>query len=94
MERLSSPEIDPRVAALAGGWHREGETIVCDIGCTDFVSAVALVDQIAVVAEEQGHHPDLLIHAYNQLRVTISTHSAGGLTELDFQLAARIERLR
>ena len=52
-----------------------------------------LVDRIAVAAESANHHPDLLIHAYKRLRITLSTHSAGGLTESDIALAEAINAL-
>jgi 4a-hydroxytetrahydrobiopterin dehydratase len=48
---------------------------------------------VAEVAEEQGHHPDILIHGWNKVRLTLSTHSQGGLTDADFQLARRLDPL-
>jgi 4a-hydroxytetrahydrobiopterin dehydratase len=59
----------------------------------DFVSAVALIGKIAEAAEAMDHHPDLRLSAYRRLELELSTHSAGGLTEKDFTLAAIIERL-
>jgi|SRR5271165_2921562 len=59
----------------------------------DFAAAIAFVDSVAAVAEEANHHPDILVHGWNKVRLTLSTHSAGGLTDADFDLAARIDEL-
>ena len=58
----------------------------------DFRAAVAFVNALADAAEEANHHPDILVR-YNTVDLTLSTHSAGGLTEKDFALAARINEL-
>jgi 4a-hydroxytetrahydrobiopterin dehydratase len=58
----------------------------------DFAGAIAFVNRVATVAEEQGHHPDILVHGWNKVRLTLSTHSAGGaVTENDHALADAIE---
>ena len=59
----------------------------------DFKAAVAFVNSIASVAEAEGHHPDLHLTGYRKLRVDLATHAVGGLTENDFILAAKIDRL-
>lgn len=56
----------------------------------DFVQAVAFVNRIAPIAEDEGHHPDLFV-AWGRVRVQLWTHAAGGLTENDFVLAAKID---
>jgi 4a-hydroxytetrahydrobiopterin dehydratase len=58
----------------------------------DFKSGLALVNKIGALAEEQGHHPDLLL-AWGKVEITLWTHAADGLTESDFILAAKIDRL-
>jgi len=58
----------------------------------DFKSALALVNHVGEVAEQQGHHPDILL-AWGKVEITLWTHSAGGLTESDFILAAKIDQL-
>jgi 4a-hydroxytetrahydrobiopterin dehydratase len=58
----------------------------------DFKSALAFVNRVAAVAEEQGHHPDILL-GWGKVEVTIWTHKVDGLTESDFILAAKIDRL-
>jgi 4a-hydroxytetrahydrobiopterin dehydratase len=59
----------------------------------NFLDASAFIQQIAGVAESQDHHPDLLLHSYKNVKVMISTHSAAGITQNDFDLARAIEKL-
>jgi 4a-hydroxytetrahydrobiopterin dehydratase len=59
----------------------------------DFTSAINLVDRVAVLAEEEQHHPDIRVHGYRNLEIGFSTHSIGGLTDNDFIMAAKINRL-
>jgi len=93
MEPLSESEITARLPSLGPSWRREGDTLVADLECADFVAAIALVNRIADQAERADHHPDILIHGYKRLRITLSTHAASGLTERDFALAAAIDAL-
>jgi 4a-hydroxytetrahydrobiopterin dehydratase len=58
----------------------------------DFLAAMAFVDKMAALAEEQAHHPDFCVH-YNEVHVTTWTHSVGGLSENDFILAAKIDAI-
>jgi 4a-hydroxytetrahydrobiopterin dehydratase len=80
-----------RLADLSG-WERRGEAIVKAFGRGDFVGSVRFVDSLVGPAEEMGHHPDLEI-SWDTVTVTISTHSEGGLTAADFDLAAKIDAL-
>ena len=89
---LSDAEIDALLGELEG-WKREGEAIVRSFDCSDFVGSVRFVDAIVAPAEEMGHHPDLEI-SWATVTVRISTHSEGGITAADFELAGRIEALR
>jgi 4a-hydroxytetrahydrobiopterin dehydratase len=93
MQPLTPDTIDARLAALATGWHRAGDAIVGERECADFAAAVALVNAIAEQAERSDHHPDILLHGYRRVRITLTTHSAGGVTERDFALAAAIDAL-
>jgi len=93
MAALTDAEIEQRLAA-ADEWRRgEGSTIVRDIQLADFAAAIALVNRIAELAEAANHHPDILVHGWNKLTLTLSTHSQGGLTDADFALAAQIDAL-
>ena len=93
MKPLTEPEIDERLATIDPGWRREGEGIVRDLERASFVEVIALVNAIAAAAERANHHPDLLIHSYRRLRITLTTHAAGGLTDRDFAVARAIDLL-
>lgn len=81
-------------APTAGpGWTREKAALTREWTLEDFPAALAWVVRVGEVAEAQGHHPDILIHGWNKVRLTLSTHSAGGLTEADERLAAAIDAL-
>jgi 4a-hydroxytetrahydrobiopterin dehydratase len=93
MTPLTDPEIDERLAG-AGEWRRgAGSSIVRELELADFAAAIAFVDRVAELAEAANHHPDILVHGWNKVRLTLSTHSQGGLTDADFGLAAKIDRL-
>jgi 4a-hydroxytetrahydrobiopterin dehydratase len=79
--------------ARAGGWRREGNEIARALKFDDFASAIEFVNQVAFVAEEMDHHPDIFIHGWNNVRLSVTTHDQGGLTERDFDLAERINAL-
>ena len=91
MALLESSEIDERLASLPG-WERDADAIVKTFQRADFVGSVRFVDSLVAPAEEMNHHPDVGI-SWNRVTVTISTHSEGGLTAADFELAGRIEAL-
>ena len=78
------------------GWQRgdgDGAAIVRELVFADFAAAIAFVNRVAEAAEAANHHPDILLHSWSKVRLTLSTHSAGGLTDADFQLAAQLDRL-
>ena len=91
MARLNDEEIGERLSRLQG-WERDGDAIRKTYEGVDFMSSVGLVNRLAPVAEEMNHHPDLEI-SWNKVTVELSTHSEGGLTDNDFELAGRIDGL-
>ena len=91
MPLLSSEEVEKRLVDLSG-WEREGDAIRKAFKGDDFKSSVDFVNRVLPVAEEMNHHPDLEI-SWNTVTVTITTHSEGGLTENDFELASKIDAL-
>ena len=91
MALLGSEEIEAKLADL-DGWERRGDAIVRSFERGDFVGSVHFVDSLVEPAEAMGHHPDVAI-SWATVTVTISTHSEGGLTAADFELAGRIEAL-
>ena len=88
---LSDDDIRQRLRGTA--WERDGNAIAREWRLSDFVEAIAFVNRVAELAQEADHHPDILVHGWNRVRLELSTHSAGGLTDADFALAARIDAL-
>ncbi|SEM66917.1 4a-hydroxytetrahydrobiopterin dehydratase [Nonomuraea pusilla] len=82
-------DIDRRMQDLPA-WRREGDEIRRTVNAPDFPAAIRIVDDIAVKAEELNHHPDIDIR-WRTLHLTLTTHDKGGLTDLDFTLAALID---
>jgi 4a-hydroxytetrahydrobiopterin dehydratase len=74
-------------------WRQEGESLVRDLDFKDFAEAMAFVNRVAEAAEAANHHPDILVHGWNHVRLTLTTHSAGKLTDNDRAMAERIDGL-
>ena len=76
------------------GWELvDAKAIRKTVTCNDFLEAVALIQQIAPIAEAEDHHPDLHLTGYRKLTIELSTHAIGGLSENDFIVAAKIDQL-
>jgi 4a-hydroxytetrahydrobiopterin dehydratase len=91
MGLLSDEEIG---RGLSGSeWTREGGAIAREFKLADFAAAMGFVNQVAAMAEDVNHHPDILLHGWNRVRLTLSTHSEGGLTQADLDLARGIDGL-
>lgn len=88
---LSSEELSELVRQLPE-WALEDGKLVRFFAFPNFVEAIAFVNRVAQLAEQAGHHPDIDIR-YNRVRLALVTHSAGGLTEKDFDLAAQTQQL-
>jgi 4a-hydroxytetrahydrobiopterin dehydratase len=91
MALLEEADIDSRLEGL-DGWERDGEAIAKTFDRNDFVGSVKFIDAIVEPAEEMNHHPDLSV-SWNKVRISITNHAEGGLTEADFELAKRIDRV-
>ena len=90
-ERLTDDEIQ---RGLEGSqWRRDGDAIVRDTKLEDFAAAMGFANAVAALAEAANHHPDILIHGWNKVRLTLSTHSEGAITQADRDLAAGIDGL-
>ena len=74
-------------------WRREGDEIVREWRLEDFAHAMQFVNRVADVAEEANHHPDILVYGWNKVRLSLTNHSAGGLTDADFEMAGKIDVL-
>ncbi|MEL6440467.1 MAG: 4a-hydroxytetrahydrobiopterin dehydratase [Cyanobacteria bacterium J06621_8] len=88
---LTQTEIDQQIQALPQ-WQQQQQTITRTFKFKDFIEAIAFVNQLVDPAEAAGHHPDLSI-SYNKVTVSLTTHDAGGLTQMDFDLAQKISDL-
>ena len=91
MALFDDAEIAERLAGLPG-WQRTGDAIEKSFECGDFIGSVRFVDRLVQPAEAMNHHPDVTI-SWATVTVTISTHSEGGLTANDFELAAQVDGL-
>lgn len=74
-------------------WQQDDDALVRDYEFPDFRAAMWFVNRVAELAEERNHHPDILVHGWNKVRLTLTSHDAGGLTERDHALAAAIDEL-
>ena len=91
---MSAQEAESYVARVAGWRLVDGEKlkIAREVKCKDFAQAMAFVNRIAAVAEEEGHHPDFCV-SWNRVKLELITHAIGGLSENDFIMAAKIDAL-
>ena len=87
---LTDEEIDRQLRDLPA-WQRSGDSLTATLEAPDFPAAIRLVDEVALEAEEMNHHPDIDIR-WRTVHFTLSTHSEGGLTQLDVELAHRISQ--
>jgi 4a-hydroxytetrahydrobiopterin dehydratase len=91
MTLLTEDQIATRLGGVAG-WDLQGDAIVATVTRADFRDALLYVGAVGYLAEAANHHPDIAI-SWNKVTLTLSTHSAGGLTGADFDLAERISQL-
>ncbi|HLC59070.1 MAG TPA: 4a-hydroxytetrahydrobiopterin dehydratase [archaeon] len=75
-------------------WKLIGIKIEKDFDFKDFEKALKFVNKVAAIAEKEGHHPNILIHSWNKVKLEIYTHSIGGLSVNDFILAAKIDKIK
>lgn len=92
IERLDEPDLKKLLKELPT-WELVGRSLVKTFSLKDFRHVLDLTTRIGNLAEDRNHHPDLFLHQYRKLTVTLTTHSAQGLTRLDFDLARQIDAL-
>lgn len=92
MKKLSIEEINKKMIALPG-WSFNQNSIEKEFIKKDFSDALSFVVKCGIESEKADHHPDLLLHSWNKVKITLSTHSAGGVTENDIKLAQQIEKI-
>lgn len=88
MDKLEQELIEQKLAAYPD-WSQTGDALQRTFSFDDFIGAMAFVSQIADLAEEHRHHPDIMIR-FNKVTLTLSTHEAGGLTDRDFEFARAV----
>jgi 4a-hydroxytetrahydrobiopterin dehydratase len=89
MTKLTQSEIDALLAEQME-WRLEDGALVRDWEFRDFVESILFVNRIAALAEDAGHHPDIDIR-YNKVRLTLTSHDAGGLTERDAAMVSKLD---
>jgi len=89
MSLLTSEEIKNRIKEFTG-WEFKEKQIGKEFQFKDFPEALNFVNKVGAIAEEMNHHPDIFIHSWNKVNITVSTHDKGSVTENDFQLAKKI----
>jgi thiol peroxidase len=89
---LAKDKVDKLIAQHLGWELAEGRKIIKEFKFKDFLEAKYFVDLVAIIADDQGHHPTITV-MYNKVRITLTTHAAGGLTENDFIIAKIIDGL-
>jgi 4a-hydroxytetrahydrobiopterin dehydratase len=91
MTLLSDGEIESGLAETQ--WRRDSDELVCELELDDFEAAMAKANAVAGVAQQLDHHPDILVHGWNKLTLRVSTHSEGGITQRDLDLARAVDAL-
>jgi 4a-hydroxytetrahydrobiopterin dehydratase len=89
MSLLSDAELAQALAASA--WERDGDAIVREREFDDFAAAIRYVNRVADAAEAANHHPDILVHGWNKVRLTLTTHDQGGVTQSDLDMARTLD---
>lgn len=92
MAKLNEDEIKNKIKNFSG-WSFLNNQIEKEYKLNDFKSALDFVNKLGDEAEKMNHHPDIFIHSYNKVKIAVSTHSEGGVTEKDFWLAQKIESI-
>jgi len=93
MALLSDYEVEHQLSSLDDWQRTRGGEIERELQLADFAAGLEFIQRVGALAEQANHHPDILLHGWNKVRLTLSTHSEGGLTEADFNLARAIDGL-
>ena len=91
-KKLSAATVKKKLARLVG-WRRQGKAIVKEFVLSGFTGAARFISKIAPIANKMDHHPDVKLYRYKRVKIILTTHSAGGITQNDFDLAAKIDSL-
>lgn len=89
---LSTDEVKNMLDQVDGWFVKMDKEISKEFQFADFKEALAFVNKVGEIAEKEGHHPNILLYDYSKVRVSLSTHSVGGLSEKDFEMAQKVEQ--
>jgi 4a-hydroxytetrahydrobiopterin dehydratase len=92
LPKLSDADIQRKLTGLKG-WQREGDAITKEFVLGGFTEATKFIAKLAPPANAMDHHPDVQLYRYKRVKIILTTHSAGGITQNDFDLAAKIDAL-
>jgi 4a-hydroxytetrahydrobiopterin dehydratase len=90
--KLSQKKISRGLGKL-NGWKRDRNALTKEFTLNSFTGAARFIAKIAPIANRMDHHPDLQLHRYKRVKIMLTTHDAGGITQKDFDLAAKIDKL-
>lgn len=93
MPPLTPAEIEPLMKEISGWSMIDTKQIEKEYVFKNFKQAVAFINKVAAIAEAEGHHPDILLHGWKKVKIMLSTHAIGGLSENDFIVAAKIDSI-
>ncbi len=92
MAAYNQDEINQNLSKV-NGWHYNGKQIEKEFRLEDFNEALSFVNKVGEIAERMDHHPDIFLHSWNKVKISVSTHSENGITKKDFELANKIESM-
>ena|ERR1017187_1110390 len=90
--KFSNQKVEQDLAKLSG-WKHDRNALTKEFTLSSFTGAAKFIAKIAPIANRMDHHPDLRLHRYKRVTITLTTHDAGGITQKDFVLAAKIDTL-
>ena len=92
MTAYNENEIKENLQKISG-WKFNNEKIEKEYQLKDFGEALVFVNKVGQIAEGMDHHPDILIHSWNKVKISVATHSENGITKKDFELAKKLESI-
>ncbi len=92
MAALSKDEIRQNLTKVKG-WNYNSKEIEKEFQLKDFNEALGFVNKVGEIAEKMDHHPDIFLHSWNKVKISVSTHSENGITKKDFELANKVESI-
>ena len=92
MKKLTTSEVKEQLDTKLSSWKLESDQLVREFKFEDFIEAFGFMTKVALVAQQTNHHPEWF-NVYNKVKICLTTHDAGGITEKDVELALEIDKL-